>query len=179
MGEDAASAFVGIGSNLGDRLAMLRAAVRELDALAGTRVVATSAIYEARALVPDGGAAQPEYLNAVVALATEQDALELLGELLAIERRHGRVRGERWAARTLDLDLLAYLPTGARQSVAIDAPGLVLPHPRAGDRDFVLAPLAELAPDMAIAGRSVADRLAALPDASRTVLRRLADPLRT
>ena len=60
MGEDAASAFVGIGSNLGDRLAVLRAAVHELDALAGTRVVATSAIYEARALVPAGGAAQPE-----------------------------------------------------------------------------------------------------------------------
>lgn len=171
-------AFVGLGSNLGDRLEGLRAAVRELDGLPRTRVVATSGIYEARALVPAGGAAQPSFLNAAVQLATGLDASELLAELLAIEGRHGRVRGERWAARTLDLDLLAYVPHGSTESLAIDAPGLVLPHPRAGDRDFVLAPLAELAPHIAFAGRSVADGLAALPDAARTVLRRLADPLR-
>jgi 2-amino-4-hydroxy-6-hydroxymethyldihydropteridine diphosphokinase len=178
MGDDAANAFVGLGSNLGDRLAMLRAAVRELDGLARTRVIATSGIYEARALVPGDGAVQPEYLNAVVQLATGLDALALLGELLALEHRHGRVRGERWAARTLDLDLLAYVPRGASESVAIDGPGIVVPHPRAGERDFVLAPLAELAPDLEIRGRTVADRLVALPAVGRTVLRRLADPLR-
>jgi 2-amino-4-hydroxy-6-hydroxymethyldihydropteridine diphosphokinase len=175
---DAANAFVGIGSNLGDRLAILRAAVSELDGLARTHVVATSGIYEARALVPVDGAAQPDYLNAAVQLATERDPFELLAELLAIEQRHGRVRTARWTARTLDMDLLAYVPLAGSQSIEVDANGLVLPHPRAGDRDFVLAPLAELAPSIEIAGRSVAQRLAALPDSERTVVRRIAEPLR-
>ena len=178
MSDRVAQAFVGLGSNLDDRLAVLRAAVRELDGIARTRVVAMSGIYEARALVPDGGAAQPSYLNAAAQLATALDAFELLAELLAIERRHGRIRGERWAARTLDLDLLAYVPHGATKSLVIDVPGLALPHPRAGDRDFVLAPLAELAPQLVLGGRSVADGLAALPDAARTVVGRIADPLR-
>ncbi|HET6582893.1 MAG TPA: 2-amino-4-hydroxy-6-hydroxymethyldihydropteridine diphosphokinase [Nannocystaceae bacterium] len=168
-----------MGSNLGDRLATLRAAVRELDER-GTKVVATSAVFECKALVLADADPQPEFLNAVIVLATELAAAELLERLLAIERAHGRVRapGERWTARSLDLDLLAYVPSGATQSVELDEPTLVLPHPRAGERDFVLAPLAEVAPTLVLAGHTVADRLASLPIGARTVLRRLPDALR-
>jgi 2-amino-4-hydroxy-6-hydroxymethyldihydropteridine diphosphokinase len=76
------------------------------------------------------------------------------------------------------LDLLAYVPAGAVDGVVVDEPALVLPHPRVGERDFVLAPLGELAPTLVIGGRSVAVRLAGLPDSARTVLRRLPDALR-
>jgi 2-amino-4-hydroxy-6-hydroxymethyldihydropteridine diphosphokinase len=175
-----ANAYVAVGSNLGDRLALLRAAVRELDGKAGTRVVAASAVFECTAVVPVDAEPQPHFLNAVVVLATQLTAFAVLERLLAIEREHGRVRaaGERWATRTLDLDLLAYVPVGAAGSIVIDAPGLVLPHPRAAERDFVLAPLAELAPTLDISGRSAAELLAGLPDSARTVLRRLPDALR-
>lgn len=180
-----ATAYVGLGSNLpwmGDRLATLRAAVAELDASAlhETHVRACSSVFEARALVPEGEPGQPDYLNAVVELATGLDAVELMLGLLELEQRYGRVRGGRWAARTLDLDLLLYVPAGATTSIEVDisAPRLVLPHPRAVQRDFVLAPLAELAPHATIAGTTVADWLAAVPDDARTLVRQLVLPLR-
>jgi 2-amino-4-hydroxy-6-hydroxymethyldihydropteridine diphosphokinase len=173
----AANAHVGLGSNLGDRLASLRAAVTALGELEETRVVVTSGVFEALAVVPEGAAAQPEYLNAVVVLETRLPPRTLLSELLAIERRHGRVRTERWAARTLDLDLLAWVATGELRSATMDESGLVLPHPRALDRDFVLEPLAEVAPSLLLDGQTVAEHLAALPAAARTILRRLDEPL--
>ncbi len=172
-----ANAYVALGSNLGDRWAMLRAAVRELDASPSCRVVATSSVYEARALVPIGGAPQPDFLNAMVVLATTLPPFALLVELLELERRHGRMRAERWAARTLDLDLIAYVDAGSETSVVLDRPGLVLPHPRAVDRDFVLAPLADVAPTLSLDGRTVAERLAALPAETRTVSTRQTEPL--
>ena len=174
-----ANAYVALGSNLGDRLGVLRAVVNELDALTSSRVLAVSSVFEARAWVPIGGAPQPDFLNAMLVLETALPPFEVLVELLALERHHGRVRAERWAARTLDLDLIAYVEAGAETSVVLDRPGLVLPHPRARERDFVLAPLAELTPDLRLDGRTVADLLATLPRAARTVTHRLPDPLRT
>jgi 2-amino-4-hydroxy-6-hydroxymethyldihydropteridine diphosphokinase len=174
-----ANAYVALGSNLGDRLGVLRTVVGELDASTSSRVIAVSSVFEARAWVPIGGAPQPDFLNAMLVLETALPPFDVLVELLALERRHGRVRAERWAARTLDLDLIAYVDAGSKTSVVLDRPGLVLPHPRAGERDFVLAPLAELAPELVLDGRTVASRLATLPRDARTVTRRLPDPLRT
>ena len=174
-----ANAYVALGSTLGDRLGVLRAVVRELDALKSSRVIAVSSVFEARAWVPIGGAPQPDFLNAMLVLETALPPFEVLVELFALERRHGRVRTERWAARTLDLDLIAYAEASSMTSVVLDRPGLVLPHPRARERDFVLEPLAELAPDLLLEGRRAADLLTTLPRGTRTVLHRLPDPLRT
>jgi 2-amino-4-hydroxy-6-hydroxymethyldihydropteridine diphosphokinase len=157
------TAYVALGANLGDPLATLRTAVRELAALG--RVTAASAVYRT---APIGPVAQPDYLNAVVALDTELSPEEVLRGLLAIEARHGRVRAARWGPRTLDLDLIA------QGDERRDRPGLVLPHRRAHLREFVLRPLADVAPDLVLAGRPVRELLAALPPQGVT---RLADRL--
>lgn len=131
-------AYVGLGSNLGDRMAHLRAGLRALGALPGTRVVACSTVVESE---PVGGPLQGPYLNAAVALDTQLEAAELLSGMLAIEKAEGRVRsGSRDEPRTLDLDLLLY---GERVQ---DEPGLTLPHPRLAERAFVLTPLVEIVP---------------------------------
>ena len=130
-------AYIGLGSNLGDRAANLAEARRQL-AEAG-RIVAVSSIYETE---PWGvGPGQPDYLNQVVAMATPLPPSDLLKELLRIERKMGRVRSAPGDARVIDLDLLLY------GDEVIDEPGLTLPHPRMCDRAFVLTPLAEIAPD--------------------------------
>jgi 2-amino-4-hydroxy-6-hydroxymethyldihydropteridine diphosphokinase len=136
-------AHVGLGSNLGDRMAFLDAAVRALDADEHTHVMAVSKVYETE---PVGGPEQGPYLNAVVVLETDRDPHDLLRMLQEIERLLGRVREERWGPRTADLDLLLY------DGPPIDDPGLVVPHPRLTERGFVLVPLVD------------ADPLAALPD---------------
>jgi 2-amino-4-hydroxy-6-hydroxymethyldihydropteridine diphosphokinase len=142
-------AYVGVGSNLGDREALVRAAV---EALPG--VVAVSALRETD---PVGEVEQPRFLNGAVALETELPPRELLDLLLAVERRLGRERRERWGPRTIDLDLLLY---GAE---TIDEPGLTVPHPRLHERRFALEPLAELDPQLAVPGRgSVKELLAEL-----------------
>jgi 2-amino-4-hydroxy-6-hydroxymethyldihydropteridine diphosphokinase len=132
-------AYVGVGSNLGDREATIRAAV---DALPG--VVAVSSLRETD---PVGVTDQPAFLNGAVALETELSPRELLERLLAIERELGRERRERWGPRTIDLDLLLY---GAE---TVDEPGLRVPHPRLHERRFALEPLAELDPELAVPGR--------------------------
>jgi 2-amino-4-hydroxy-6-hydroxymethyldihydropteridine diphosphokinase len=132
-------AYVGVGSNLGDRERTIRAAI---DALPG--VVAVSALRETE---PVGPVEQPPFLNGAVALETELSPRELLDMLLAVERRLGRERRERWGPRTIDLDLLLY---GDR---SLDEPGLSLPHPRLHERRFALEPLAELDPELEIPGR--------------------------
>ena len=136
-------AHVGLGSNLGDRMAFLDAAVRALDADEHTHVMAVSKVYETE---PVGGPEQGPYLNAVVVLETDRDPHNLLRMLQEIERLLGRVREERWGPRTADLDLLLY------DGPPIDDPGLVVPHPRLTERGFVLVPLVD------------ADPVAALPD---------------
>jgi 2-amino-4-hydroxy-6-hydroxymethyldihydropteridine diphosphokinase len=129
-------AFLALGSNLGDREAILRDAVAALDG-----VVAVSPVYET---APVGGpAGQGPYLNAVVELDTRRSPRDLLGVCRRLEAAAGRVRGERWGARTLDVDVLLV------GDLVVDEPDLVVPHPRLWERRFVVAPLADLAPDLA------------------------------
>ncbi|HEU5216659.1 MAG TPA: 2-amino-4-hydroxy-6-hydroxymethyldihydropteridine diphosphokinase [Gaiellaceae bacterium] len=144
-------AYVGLGANLGDRERTLRAAVDALAAEDGIEVVAVSTLRDTE---PVGVGEQPLFLNGVVALETTLGARELLGRLLEVERRFGRVRvpGEH-APRTLDLDLLLY------GDDATDEPGLTVPHPHLHERRFVLEPLAELAPGLVVPGRGDVESL--------------------
>jgi 2-amino-4-hydroxy-6-hydroxymethyldihydropteridine diphosphokinase len=131
--------FVGIGANIGAREEAIRTAAE----LIGARRLSS-----VRETEPWGLVDQPRFLNAAAELETPLGARELLGRLLEIERRLGRVRGaQRWGPRTIDLDLLLY------GSETIDEPGLTVPHPRLHERHFVLAPLLELAPDLVVPGR--------------------------
>ena len=133
-------AYIGLGANLGaDLSATLTEAALHLAALPGTRVVALSSSWRS-APVDAGG---PDFLNAVVALETALAPGELLDALQAIEQAHGRERPYRNAPRTLDLDLLLYA------DLVLDTPRLTLPHPRLGERAFVLRPLLEIAPELA------------------------------
>ena len=127
-------AFLGIGSNLGDRLAYLQGAVDGLAATDGVEVVALSAVIETDPVGPE----QPDYLNAVVAVDTTLSPRALLEAGQRLEQEAERVREQRWGPRTLDVDVLLY---GDEQ---VDEPDLVIPHPRWAERDFVLAPLADL-----------------------------------
>jgi len=138
----AVRAFVGVGSNLGDARAHVRAGIAALRELPATRVAACSSLYASAPLDAPG----PDYVNAVVELDTPLSAGALLRALHAIEARHGRERSTPNAARTLDLDLLVY---GERCS---DDPALRLPHPRLHLRAFVLKPLLEIAPLLRVAG---------------------------
>ena len=156
-----AVAFVALGSNLGDRLGHLRCGVAGLSEAPGVRVDARSGVYETAAHVLVPGEAHPAFLNAVVRLRTVRSPTDLLHVLLRIEAGCGRVRTRRWSPRTLDLDLLAY------DGLALDVPGLVLPHPRLGERRFVLQPLADLAPDLYLPApyaATVAELLRRTPD---------------
>ena len=146
-------AYVGVGANLGDREATIRAAIEALP-----DVVAVSTLRETE---PFGVTGQPPYLNGAVALETELAPRELLDRLLEIERSLGRERREpsqvRWGPRTIDLDLLVY------GDATVDEPGLTVPHPRLHERRFVLEPLAELDPGLVVPGRGrVGDLLAEL-----------------
>ncbi len=127
---------VGLGANLGDRLASLRAAVQELRAVA--RVDRVSRVYET---APVGGPPQPAFLNAAALLAHDGSPARMLDALLAIEARLGRVRAERWGPRVIDLDLLWI------DGVSWQSARLVVPHPRLRERAFALGPLLELVPD--------------------------------
>jgi 2-amino-4-hydroxy-6-hydroxymethyldihydropteridine diphosphokinase len=158
----AETAYLALGSNLGDRAGALAAAVAALRALPGTEVLAESSVYET---APVGPVPQPDYLNAAVSIRTGLGPRELLDRCLAIERDLGRVRAERWGPRTIDIDLLAY--GGLRMS----EPDLILPHPRIAERAFVLLPLSEIAPGLVVGGRTAADLASS---ADRSGVRRLA-----
>jgi len=136
-------ACIGLGANLGDRAATIKSALRAIDKSPGVSVVRASPLIETAPVLPPGGATQPAYLNAAAVLCTSLTARALLNTLLDVERRHGRERasGERWAPRTLDLDLLLY------GDDVVDEPGLTVPHPELAGRRFVLEPLAMVAPD--------------------------------
>lgn len=138
-------AYLGLGANLGDRAGALQRAVNGLAATADVEVVAVSRVY---ATEPVGGPdRQPEFLNAVVALETALDARALLEVAQRLEQEAHRVRHERWGPRTLDVDVLLV------GTVQLDEPDLVVPHPRMWERGFVLAPLADLAPDLVVTPR--------------------------
>jgi 2-amino-4-hydroxy-6-hydroxymethyldihydropteridine diphosphokinase len=131
-------AYLGIGTNLGDRLAYLQLAVDALGAADGVHVVAVSPVYET---APVGGPEQPDYLNAVVAVDTPSTPRALLELAHTIESAADRVRTVRWGPRTLDVDVLL---VGDEQ---VDEPDLVVPHPRMEERAFVVVPLADLDPE--------------------------------
>ncbi|MCS6243699.1 MAG: aminodeoxychorismate synthase component I [Opitutus sp.] len=149
------TAYLGLGSNLGDRHAHLANALGRLAAAPEVRIARVSSVYETTALCLPGQAAQPDYLNLVVELETTLEPHGLLDLCLAIEEQLGRVRRERWGARTIDLDVLLY---GATELCADER--LTLPHPRLCERAFVLAPLGELAPELRVRGKTVSAHLA-------------------
>lgn len=154
-------AWVGLGSNLDDPLAQLRRAIHALSSLPNSTLVAVSDAYRNPALTLPGSAPQPDYLNAVAALDTLLDPLALLDALQTIENDQGRVREQRWGARTLDLDLLLL------GGLILDTPRLRLPHPGISQRLFVLQPLSELAPELVLPdGRAIRALLAACPPAT-------------
>lgn len=130
--------IVGLGSNLGDRGGFLAQGVQRIAALPKLHLTALSRVYETEGLGP----AQPRYLNAAVRVSTERNATELLRELLAIERALGRTRELRWGPRVLDLDILW-------GSVTISSPELTVPHAELWQRTFALAPLLDVAPELA------------------------------
>jgi 2-amino-4-hydroxy-6-hydroxymethyldihydropteridine diphosphokinase len=135
-------AFIGLGANLGDRETTLRSAVERLRNTPGVRVVRESGLRETD---PVGLPDQPRFLNGVVEVETDLEPRDLLERLFEIEAALGRVRpadGARWGPRAIDLDLLLY---GNRK---VDEPGLSVPHPRMGEREFVLGPLSEIDPDL-------------------------------
>ncbi|VEF12893.1 7, 8-dihydro-6-hydroxymethylpterin-pyrophosphokinase [Pseudomonas fluorescens] len=147
--------YIGMGSNLADPAEQLRSAIAALGQLPQTSLVGVSAFYQSDSLLPG----QPRYTNAVAALDSALDPLELLNALQAIENDQGRERLQRWGPRTLDLDILLF---GDR---LIDEPRLKVPHYQMQERAFVLYPLAELAPaDLRLAdGRTLPALLAACP----------------
>lgn len=130
-------AVMGLGSNLGDRLGHLQGAVDGLGERAGD-VVAVSRVYETAPVGPD----QPDFLNAVVVVVTDLTPHELLEVAQELERAHERVRTRRWGPRTLDVDVLLI------EGCELSTPDLVVPHPRIRERDFVLAPLHDVAPEL-------------------------------
>jgi 2-amino-4-hydroxy-6-hydroxymethyldihydropteridine diphosphokinase len=129
-------AFIALGSNLGDRAAVLAGAI---DRLVAVGLVGVSPTYETD---PVGGPEQGPYLNQVVELDTDLSARQLLTVCQRLEAAAGRVRAERWGPRTLDADVLWI------EGIELDEPDLVVPHPRMWERRFVLAPLRDLAPDL-------------------------------
>lgn len=130
-------AFIGLGSNLGDREASLRQALEHLAQAPETVVVRASSLYDTE---PVGIEDQPHFLNAVAQLDTQLTPRQLLWNLMLIERRLGRVRSQRWGPRTIDLDLLLY------EDAILEDDDLQVPHPELSKRSFVLVPLVELEP---------------------------------
>ncbi|MER5980006.1 MULTISPECIES: 2-amino-4-hydroxy-6-hydroxymethyldihydropteridine diphosphokinase [unclassified Streptomyces] len=149
-------AVVAIGSNLGNRLETLQGAIDALEDTPGVRVKAVSPVYETEPWGVEPGS-QPAYFNAVVVLKTTLPPSSLLERAHAVEEAFHRVRDERWGARTLDVDIVAYA------DVVSDDPHLTLPHPRVHERAFVLAPWHDVDPEARVPGRgAVADLLDAV-----------------
>ncbi|CAN7563714.1 2-amino-4-hydroxy-6-hydroxymethyldihydropteridinediphosphokinase [Mesorhizobium amorphae] len=148
--------YLSLGGNLGDPAKSMAAALRILDGDDKTRVVAVSSLYRTP---PWGKLDQPDFLNAAAAIATTLAPRALLELCLDAERRLKRVREERWGPRLIDIDILVF---GHR---IIHETGLEVPHPRMLERAFVLAPLAEIAPELAVGGKSVSERLSGVDTA--------------
>ncbi len=155
-------AYVAVGSNLHEPVIQVRAAFERLAAIPSTRLEARSRLYASKPLGPQQ---QPDFINAAAGLITRLPARQLLDALLAIERTMGRTRGERWGPRVVDLDLIWQL------GASIAEPDLCVPHPGVSDRNFVLYPLADIAPSMHIPGMgTVHEMCLAVGDAGLNVL---------
>jgi 2-amino-4-hydroxy-6-hydroxymethyldihydropteridine diphosphokinase len=146
-------AWLGLGGNLGDPQETMAGALQAIDADPRTRVATVSSVYRTP---PWGKTDQPDFLNAVAGIETGRSPRELLDLCLTAEKTLKRVRAERWGPRTIDIDILLF---GRR---TIEEPGLEIPHPRMTERAFVLLPLAEIAPEVKIGGKTVAELLARL-----------------
>jgi 2-amino-4-hydroxy-6-hydroxymethyldihydropteridine diphosphokinase len=138
-------AVLSLGSNLGNRLETLQGAVDAMEDTPGVRIKAVSPVYETQPWGVEPGS-QPSYLNAVVLLRTTLPPSSLLERAHAVEEAFNRVREERWGPRTIDVDIVAYADTVS------DDPALTLPHPRAHERAFVLAPWLDVEPEAQLAG---------------------------
>ncbi|MDD1608104.1 MAG: 2-amino-4-hydroxy-6-hydroxymethyldihydropteridine diphosphokinase [Methylococcaceae bacterium] len=134
-------AYIGLGSNLQNPIEQIHSARAAITALVHTKEQGFSCLYQS---LPMGPQDQPDYVNAVMAVVTDLSPIELLRALQAIENNQGRVRGERWGARTLDLDILLY------GDQVIELPDLIIPHVGLTERAFVLYPLYEIAPQLII-----------------------------
>ncbi len=132
-------AYIGLGSNMGDKVANLKKSVEVLGQVPGNKVLAVSSFYETE---PVGKVDQDWFINAAVKIETGLTPRELLDILLKIEKELGRVRDARWGPRIIDLDILLY------DDLVMDEEGLVIPHPYLHERRFVLVPLAEIAPGL-------------------------------
>ncbi len=156
--------FIGLGSNLGNRLGNLRGAIAALREMPGITVAATSPVYETE---PVGNRDQPRFINAVIEVASDLSPAELLSALQRIEQHMGRERQGRLAPRVIDLDILYY----GRRVLATGE--LTVPHPEAARRAFVLEPLAEIAPEFVdpVLGRTVGELLAGLDRTGQAVAR--------
>ncbi|MDD2658151.1 MAG: 2-amino-4-hydroxy-6-hydroxymethyldihydropteridine diphosphokinase [Methylococcales bacterium] len=138
-------AYIGLGSNLAQPVAQIKSARAVIASIADIRELAFSSLYHS---LPMGPQNQPDYVNAVMCVATDLSPMDLLHCLQAIENDHGRERkGERWGARTLDLDILIY---GDQE---INLPDLIVPHKGLDERSFVLYPLFEIAPQLVVPGK--------------------------
>ena len=129
------AAYIGLGSNLGDRLSNLQGAIDCLDRTEGIAVTAVSHVYET---APIGGPEQPDYLNAAIAIETDREAGEVMDICLTVEKTMGRTRTVRWESREIDIDILLY------GTLCIESERLTIPHPRMHERAFVLIPLADI-----------------------------------
>jgi 2-amino-4-hydroxy-6-hydroxymethyldihydropteridine diphosphokinase len=144
-------AYIGLGSNLDGPARQLEIAFELLDNIRVTRLIKSSSLYRS---APFGGVEQPDFVNAAASVLTQLAAQDLLIELQRIETERGRDRGEvRWGPRVLDLDLLVY------SNQIIDEPGLSVPHPGIGERNFVLLPLGEIAPELSVPGLGQLSRI--------------------
>lgn len=146
-----AECYLGLGSNVGEEVATLAEAIRRLRATPGIQIAAQSSLYRTP---PWGEPDQAPFVNAAIRIETDLPPHALLAICLDIEQSLGRVRERRWGPRSIDIDILAY------GDVVMTAADLVLPHPYLFERAFALAPLAEIAPDLVVAGRSVSAELA-------------------
>ncbi|MGB0413671.1 MAG: 2-amino-4-hydroxy-6-hydroxymethyldihydropteridine diphosphokinase [Coraliomargarita sp.] len=149
-----ATAYLALGSNLGDRLGQMQQALGLLQSDYAVSAVKTSPVYQNRAV---GMGDAEDFLNAVACVETELSPEALLDACLAVESQLGRVRSDVWAPRTIDLDLLVYA------DVQLATERLTLPHPRIAERDFVAKPLLDIASDLVVFGKSIREIVEALP----------------
>jgi len=149
-------AFLGLGSNLGNRVENIRSAVRLMSNNPDIRIIAVSSFYESAAI---GYTDQPDFVNTVIEIETTLPAMELLGFVLQTENTLGRIRNQRWGPRVIDIDILIY------DELTMRTDALTVPHPRMLERAFVIVPLAEIEPHLVLQnGRTAEETAACLTD---------------